>query len=57
MCQECDKKREAVTEALSSGDGNAFRQAEREWWEHKCIAHLHIVPTPQQESLFELETA
>jgi hypothetical protein len=57
MCQECDTKREKVTEALNSGDGEAFRQAERAWWEHKCIAHLHIVPQPQQECLFELEAA
>jgi hypothetical protein len=57
MCQECDQKRERVSAALDSGDGEAFRQAEREWWEHKCIAHLHIEPAPQQESLFELEAA
>jgi hypothetical protein len=57
MCQECNEKREAVTEALDRGDIEAFFQAEREWWTHKCIAHLGIDPAPQQDALFAMEAA
>jgi hypothetical protein len=57
MCQECNEKQAKTIEAIERGDGEAFRQLESELWTHKCIAHLHIDPAPQQESLFELEEA
>jgi hypothetical protein len=57
MCQECNEKQAKTIEAIERGDGEAFRKLESELWTHKCIAHLHIDPAPQQESLFELEEA
>jgi hypothetical protein len=55
MCQECEENDENTIQAIIDGDAEAFQKAERKRWTHKCIAHLHIDPAPQQETLFEME--